>query len=266
MQYKIYPSSYALPVGPTVDTTYNSGCLRYIKFKSYLPRDFEFKLPELNSAIGALGEERVRQLLRDRYEADEILIEESFQQDLGDAVIVSGRADFVIKCDDLIVEVKTTKSAAVRSKVINKGELPTSYLGQLLTYMTAFELSRGEIVVQYLHLAKNLGNLGFVDRTFHVEIRGEDIYIDDNKYEHDMPHMLRFYNLAKTALVEDVVPPRPIKDNPCYFCPFQSICNNAQPPATTAEFKEKIRELTPDYSRQIKAPTLPRHDIRKKKD
>ena len=266
MQQKIYPSSFALPVGPTTDTQYKNGCFRYLKFKSYLPEHFKKfdPMPELNSAIGVIGEERIRHLLLDRYSAEELLIEEPFKQDLGDDVIVSGRCDFLIKTADLIVEVKSTKSASVRSKVINKGELPTSYLGQLLTYMTAFDIAQGEILVQYLHLLRDASSLGFVDRTFKVKIDDNSIYIDGVEYEHTLSHMLSFYELAKKYLTTDVMPPRPIKDTPCYYCPFESICNSATPPTTTQEFKEKVGQLTPDYSKKFGPPKLPRHNIRKK--
>lgn len=266
MQNKIYPSSFALPVGRTTDAQYNSGCLRYLKFKSYIPSDFPFqKFPELYRAIGVIGEERVRQLLLDRYPESELIIEEPFKQEVDDDTVISGRCDFLLKTDDLIVEVKTTRSASVRSSVINKGLVPNHYLGQLVTYLVAFDKTCGELLVQYVHFKKDLSALGFVGRTFSIEIRDDIIYIDNDETEHTVGNLLSFYEIYRDALIEDKIPPRPITNKACYFCPFQAICDNMQQPQTTKEFKEAIHSLEFDFSKKPKPATLPRHDIRLKK-
>ena len=176
IKYKLYPSSFSKPVGNTVKTKYNKGCLRWLKFRSYLPDDYPGQtFPELNTAIGTLGEPRVELLLKERYPGSTLIVEEPFKQNFDKDAEISGRCDFMLRCQDLIVEVKTTASSSRRSDIISKGNLPESYLGQLITYMVNFDVTQGEVFVQYVHFTKDIGSLGFVDRVFKVLIDDETI-------------------------------------------------------------------------------------------
>lgn len=266
--FKIYPSSFAMPVGNTTKTDYNNGCLRYMKFKDYLPKTMKRDFPELNKAIGVLGEQRVWLLLEKWYPGVELSIEESFKQELEEGLEVPGRADFILRGANIIVEVKTTKSASVRSQVITKGNLPDSYLGQLITYMTNFDITDGLVIVQYVHFRRSdeLDTIGFIDRKFNVTVQDDEIWIDGNKDVRTVDGMLRFYDLAADALLQDKIPPRPITDKPCYFCPFNQICNNLNPPTTPNEFIKLAADLEPDYSKQQKPPRLPCHNVKKTKE
>lgn len=257
MSFKIYPSSYAFPQGATTNPQYNSGCLRFQKYRGYLLGESD--IPEVSKAIGFLGELRVQLELEAKYPDEPIIRENPFKYEYLPDIWISGRYDFQVG-DNMIVEVKTTKSKHVRSEVINKGNYSKDHLGQLLTYMYFMDISKGALCVQYVHWPTDRKTLNFIPRWFHVEIIENRVHVDGicTGYTHD--YYMQFYSLTAQAYLDSKLPPKPSNPKACHFCPFASICHKS--PTTPKEFIDGMAEL--EYTPKTYSSDIPCHNTRKK--
>lgn len=259
---KIYPSSYAFPQGATTNPKYNSGCLRYQKFKDKLLTKSD--IGELSKAIGVIGEERVKLYLQKQYPGQEIKQEISFKFELEDGVWISGRYDFKIEDSRIAVEVKTTKSTNVRSDIINKGLYSKDHLGQLLTYMCVEEVTKGLLCVQYVHFTKDLENLHFIPRWFDIELKDNYVFVDNESTGYTVDYFMQFYSLVADTHKSDKLPPKPANSNACFFCPFKSICTGEEPPCTVEEFNKQLKTLKAEN--KPRKDDIPCHDIKSSKN
>ena len=247
---KIYPSSFALAVGATTNAAYTSGCPRYQV--AGIREDF----PPLYSAIGAIGEEyHIARL--GTIEEREI----SIRKEVAPNVYVSGRYDGI--CSEFVYEFKTTLSRNLYTSIINKGEFLLTHLGQLVTYMVMLERSRGKLCVAYAHFNKAVTQLEFKPRDFIVELRDNDIYVDDVKTEYTVSQLMKFYSIVAQAHLSEALPPATMNDKACNGCSLINICGLGSA-RTKAEFLNQITELTLVKHEQYQ-PKIQVHDTKKKK-
>lgn len=247
---KIYPSSYAVPAGHTTDTSYNSGCLRYQTYKRHIPRE-NSDFPKLYETIGHLGELYALNHITEPKEIESPLSEEY------NGVKISGRIDCLT--DACIYEFKTSinKTKATR---IRQGEFDPKHIGQLVTYMVMLGRSRGCLVDMYARFDRNLTGLHFISRWYRVELIRGIVMVNDQLHK-PVTEILQYYtNMAEALRTQDtVLPPTPISEKPCTFCPLQDICFSTKDPA---EFVRKVKEV--EIQPSTRNPSISVHDVRDK--
>ena len=250
---KIYPSSFAEPKGATTNSTYSNGCPTYEVFKNDLPK--RGNIHPLYSAIGTIGEEYHIARLGTVKET-----EISVKYELTPGIIISGRYDGI--CDDFIYEFKTSLSKAVYTSVINNGQVKIEHLGQLITYMCILKRPKGKLCVAYAHFDKKVTALKFETRDFVIEIRNDEIFIDNEKTEYTASGLMKFYSIVASAHSSESFPPMTSNDKACLYCPLQDLC--AFGPRTKEEYRKKVTEIELVSSREFN-PKIQIHDTRPKK-
>lgn len=220
---KIRPSSSGFKRGEMVFTTYNSGCLRYIKAArkaQYTPID------PIYAEVGLQHEENHEEFLADRLTEREFVI----KFDLTGDVEYSGRCDF-IDSDGAVHETKATLSKSSRDSIVRQGKYNVNHLAQIVSYMIFLELEQGYLVVGYYEKdeTKNI----FVkqeQRTFNITIGSTGlIFVDGEESEYSIMDYMEHVE-AQIDLFKTVLPPRPyIKSrfsSPCSLCPMAETCDS----------------------------------------
>jgi len=250
---KIYPSSFAEPIGATTNSKYSSGCPIYEVFKKELPQGKS--IDPLYPAIGAIGEEfHIARLgtVKER--------EVKVQYQLTPKITISGRYDGI--CDEFVYEFKTTLSRSLYSSIINKGKYEITHLGQLVTYMVMLKRPKGKLCVAYAHFDKEVTKLDFEVRDFVVEIKNDHVYVDDELSEFTASGLMRFYSIIADAHLKKTFPPATINDNACFRCPLQNLC--AFGTKDKEEFSSQIKQIEFVPAEPIKAK-IQVHNTRKAK-
>jgi hypothetical protein len=215
---KLYPSSFTPMQGATTNANFKEGCLRYIAVKDRLTTRTE--IPQLYQTIGHLAEERVDSM----WAADAFVSREvPFQLDLGDDVIISGRADFVTP--NSVVESKASISPTKRA-MWRRGQYSVEHLGQLVLYMLALDRPIGLLKCSYVHLTKDASWLGFEDFEWSIYRKDNAILVQGAEIDLTVQDVLGYFAAAKHALIGTDLPPRPTTTNPCRICPFQAVCDS----------------------------------------
>ena len=234
---KIYPSSFATPVGHTTDSKYNKGCIRYQVFKDDLTIE-KTNIHPMYQAIGTLGEAFIIAKL----EGEKVVftdIEKPFKYQLDDDFYISGRFDAA--CSDYIYEFKTSISKVFYSTIIRKGVINPDHLGQLITYLCVEERTKGKLICAYAHFDKKLTSLKFETREFDVEICDGDIFVDNEPYGASVTDLMKFYANVVQAHKDPAFPPATINDNACNYCPLADLC--AFGPKVKAEFSREVAKI-----------------------
>lgn len=260
MTTKLYPSSFSIPQGDTTFANYYSNCLRYQVFRNTLPKS---DIPLGYKAIGELGELAVSHRFP---KGANIKREESFKYQLQGDFILSGRVDFLETLEDgtvIVHEVKSTSSRAQLTNCINKGIVQEAHLGQLVTYLNAYNTHLGYLHVNYFHFTRDL-NIGIVPRTFEIELKNNAVYIDGQIHDLSVSDILGYWDLLQQAHEGDELPPAPVsKFNVCKNCPFYQVC--VESPKDKIEFNRLIDckeegELEPKPAHPFK---LNLHNVRR---
>lgn len=208
MIYGISPSSYEPIIGETTNAVYPEGCMRYQSVRHLIkdawPRT---ELHPIYSAIGTIAEEFVRSEF-DPFEPVER--EVSLVQDLGDNVHIRGRADYMLP--DKIIEVKASVSASKRA-MWRRGEMSSTHLGQIKTYMVMSGREFGVLRAFYMHFTREGIALSLEPFVHQVRLT-----------EQDVEELSEYYLTVKHAIVGADLPPKPMTNEACMKCPFNNIC------------------------------------------
>ena len=229
--FKVYPSSAAWMPGPVVQTTYYSGCLRYIWAVA------NAKVPRIDSidpaaqALGALNEKRLEAQFRRRrlkFET-EVPFNQVFR-----GIDIRGRMDYVVhlKEGDQIGEQKATTSAHVLKDVIQAKQPADSHMAQLVTYLAFSTIKKGWIQVDHYQLSHDFS--GFISTSMHkfdVELLDSGvILVDGQEYKYVLKDLARWYSEVEKVLSNpDTIPMKPSMNpipykNPCHFCGMRDLC------------------------------------------
>jgi len=235
-EIRINPSSSAFMVGELVKTEAQSGCLRHLLLKNYLP--IEDKVPEELQKMGAWGEDMYQEFLENHQEWP--FHKELVMKTTLDDVTVSGRIDFVTYHDGyrVIHECKTSQSKNILYKTINKGELKLNHLAQLVFYLIHMNETRGKLVIRYA--PKN------TLRIFRITI-GDDgeIFVDGDKHEMTVQDQLRHQLMSAHVIKEKELLARPESPWACKYCVYNKLCDKYDAePKSFNEFVEENKEIT----------------------
>lgn len=250
------PSSFNEVYGVTTNTQYPSGCFRFLSVR-HLLRD---KIPKsdihpIYQSIGTIGEERIFTLFPD------YVREVPFEHEMVPGVVIRGRADGVSKSK--ILEVKNTISQSVRTNVVRKGNLPSTYLGQLLTYMWVFDKKEGLISVSYVHFNKLATELQFEERRFEITIdENGAVLVDGIKTIDSMNwYVTQFYTLLAHYITSNELAPMPITNRPCESCVLSDVCKSNI--KSKHEFTEKIDMIEVGEEQEMKfVPRIKNHNTK----
>ena len=227
-RYAINPSSCGKFLSGAVHTSKSHVCfrVRYGKFNS-MPRS---EIPLSLKRIGEFWEDVVGRLLG--YDA---VKEEWLEQEIG-GYNTRGFIDYSFP--DLVIECKALGSSARRLKIIRKGIVDEEHLTQTVLYLIAKKLRKGFLMYAYVHLKEEGSDelvipectaKGKNRREFQVELRGEDIYVDNEKHELTVESIYQYMIEHDKAMRSEEIPDRPFQldlwTSPCNRCDFSEACD-----------------------------------------
>lgn len=233
MRKTLYPSAAAFCWGDSVQTEYESGCLRSILLSAHGIRTSP---PKIYMDVGAAHEDAYEEQLKKDPRVTTYVREAPVKRAIPghDEVTYSGRVDVLAEYQGvgtIILETKGTISKNTRLSVIRKGKVKLNQLAQLVSYMIALEIPRGKLVVGYYERTEEGRWVACEGREFKVTIEDDgSILVDRVPSGFSVIDALQHRSKAARVLADNVVGDRPDRWNqsfggPCTHCPFKSACD-----------------------------------------
>lgn len=232
-------------VGPLVKTSKNGSCHRFLWAQAHcgLTRaEMQQPFPAEYAALGALDEYR--------YAAKMVKEGQAFEREVPFKIefkgaVISGRQDFVLD-NGVVIEKKSMTSDSGYKRVFRDGQVESSHMAQLVSYLAFLNKPEGKIVVSYYELSKKFdAYLVVEEKEFTVRTLDSGVLtVDGVEYLHTVRDLARWYATLEGYLsTTSSVPPKPmIPANPyesaCSFCPLKEIC---QRPVEVARFLQESK-------------------------
>lgn len=225
---KLYPSSTSWLRDGQVQTKYASACLRSILLKFHGIKDTSFD-PK-HSERGAWDEHRWEQILISEGRVYQREVPLKYQIPDTDFHI-SGRCDFLLPTERLIIEKKSSESPSVLT-MLNKNLYKSENLAQIVLYMLITGFETGHLIYSYYKVSKSGIKVytPHVDKVYVVTIADNGNIQVDGKFSKYTVDDLVQHLMAQTEIFDAVeVPPRPANydsqwEGPCGMCPFSKSC------------------------------------------
>ena len=228
---KIYPSSLTFSYMDYNPASYNSQCWRFQQLSQGV------RGPPLHPSYAAIGEQHENEhakTLTVPFQA-----ELPFKRDLGNGIVLSGRADFVLS--DSIDECKASFTE-------NKGKPKDEHLAQLTCYLLEFQLTRGKLVYGYYKQRADGTFKRESVTTFQVQLDGDVLLVDGFDAGFKASELVNSIVQLSKYLNSDLPAPRPSTAtsffSPCKFCPVKDLCDRIESEGKTiTESRAEAAEL-----------------------
>ncbi len=247
--FKIYPSSAAFMVGPLVKTSKNNSCHRFLWAQAHCgltKAELRQEIPAEYQALGALDEYR--------YSAKMVKEGQTFEREVPfkiefKSAVISGRQDFVLD-NGVVIEKKSMTSDSGYKRVFRDGQVESSHMAQLVSYLAFLNKPEGKIVVSYYELSEKFDAYLVVDeKEFIVRTLDSGVLtVDGVEYPHTVRDLARWYaTLVGCLSTTSSVPAKPIipaspYESPCNFCSLKELCQkNLDAASFLQESKDALR-------------------------